>query len=254
MPGPDVLDLMEGSALSFTATVVEAGAATTGTVPATERTAIVRVAEVLHAPAAFATLAGADITVRQADDVPALAAGQQVVLFTDPVMVGHGLAVREIARLHPADLAEAARSLAAEAAAPAAGSAAFRDLLAARRIRQHAEQADAIVLGQVTGLREARPPSPSEHDPHYWTATLAVRRVLRGSLPAGPADVLFMKSTDVRWHTAPKPRAGETAIWLLHAADGVERDLAPWLVVHPEDRQPQHAARLLGLEEGETAP
>ena len=53
MPDPDVLDLMEGSALSFAATVVAAGAATTGTVPATERTAIVRVTEVLHAPAAF---------------------------------------------------------------------------------------------------------------------------------------------------------------------------------------------------------
>ena len=63
-----------------------------------------------------------------------------------------------------------------------------------------------------------------------------------------------MNSTDVRWYTAPKPRAGETAIWLLHATDGAERDLAPWLVVHPEDRQPQHAENLLGLEEGETAP
>jgi hypothetical protein len=115
MPGPDVVDLMEGSALSFTATVVAAGAAAEGAGPATGRTAIVRVTEVLHAPAAFATLAGAEVTVRQADGAPALAAGQRVVLFTDPVVVGHGLAVQEIARRDPASLAEAARSLAAGA-------------------------------------------------------------------------------------------------------------------------------------------
>ena len=254
MPDPDVLDLMEGSALSFAATVVAAGAATTGTVPATERTAIVRVTEVLHAPPAFGTLAGAEITVRQADGAPALAVGQRVVLFTDPVAVGHGLAVQEIARRDPAGLAEAARSLAAGAAAPAADLAGFRDLLAVRRTRQHAEQADVIVLGQVTGLREAKPPRLSEHDPHYWIATMAVRRVLRGTLPGDMADVLFMNSTDVRWHTAPKPQAGETAIWLLHATSGAERDLAPWVVVHPEDRQPPHAENLLAPDEGETAP
>ena len=183
--------------------------------------------------------------MRQADGAPALAVGQRVVLFTDPVVVGHGLAVQEIARRDPAGLAEAARSLAAGAAAPAADLAGFRDLLAVRRTRQHAEQADVIVLGQVTGLREARPPRPSEHDPHYWIATLAVRRVLRGTLPGDMADVLFMNSTDVRWHTAPKPQAGETAIWLLHATSGAERDLAPWVVVHLEDRQPPHVADLL---------
>jgi hypothetical protein len=105
-----------------------------------------------------------------------------------------------------------------------------------------------MVIGRVVSLHDAGIPALSEHAPDYWVAALAVTHAPRGGIAADQVDVLFMNSHDVRWHEAPKPRAGETALWLLHATEGEERELAAWRVVHPEDRQPAESLDLLRAE------
>ena len=50
--------------------------------------------------------------------------------------------------------------------------------------------------------------------------------------------MLYANSLDVRWRDAPKPKASEAGLWLLHRSDGELANVAPFAILHAEDRQP----------------
>ena len=106
---------------------------------------------------------------------------------------------------------------------------------------KHADESDAVVLGRIVKLEIAssmRAPGFSEHDPDWWVATLLVYHVERGDVELGEVMLLYANSLDVRWREAPKPKASEGGLWLLHRSDGELADIAPFQILHPEDRQP----------------
>ena len=239
MPEDPVVKLLKQSAISFVGTVERLGASTMSDVPIDDHTAVVRVDQVLHAPDAFTNLAGAPITVQLAPKAPLPKEGEQLTFFTNGVAFGASIAVAEVGRLSAADVAPHL------ARAAAAGSGAFADLQAqveAEQFRAHAKDAVAVVLGRVSSLAEVEEQTVVEHSEQWWVATVDVYQVVRGrGLKPGPLDVLYANSLDVRWRNAPKPKAGQEGMFLLHAADRSFSNVAKYQILHPEDLQPvQH--------------
>jgi hypothetical protein len=203
--------------------------------PTDDRTVVVRVEEVLHAPDPFARLAGSTVTLRLAPDAPLLRAGDASSFFANGVAFGESLALQEVGRVATDDVR---RAQTAEAdPGDDLPLASLQRALVTAQLRAHATSADAVLLGRVVALRRVAGPPLREHDPDWWIATLEVAHVERGDGVEGRLDVLYPNSLDVRWQDVPKPQAGQDGLWILHAADGDLSALAPFRILHPEDLQ-----------------
>jgi hypothetical protein len=233
MPDDEVLDLMARSGIGFVGTV--RSVATGPEAAAAERTVVVRVDELIHAPEALTGLAGSDVVVRLDPGLPAVHPGDQWTFFADVEAFAGDISVREVGRLP----AEAVRpQLLAATQERDTPRERFGRLLRARSLREHAGEVAAVVVARVVGLEKAGPERFAEHDPDWWRASLDVRHVEAGEVAPGPMSVLYANSLDVRWRRSPKPKAGQEGLWLLHATAGAEHDLAPYVLVDPEDYQP----------------
>jgi hypothetical protein len=114
------------------------------------------------------------------------------------------------------------------------------------RLQGHADEADAIVVGRVVGLEQVGPAIGKEHAPDWWRATIEVHHAEKGDV-GEKVQVLFPNSSDVHWAHVPKPRAGHDGLWLLHATQGDEAQLAPFSVLDADDAHPaDHLDRLRG--------
>ncbi|MFE7590963.1 hypothetical protein ACFU6K_16320 [Kitasatospora sp. NPDC057512] len=242
-------ELVRQAPLSFVGTVTRVGGTSLAAFPADardERTTVVKVAEVLHAPKAFRQLAGSEVTVQLAPDGDLLVVGDTRAFFVRGLVYGEGLGLAEVARL-PAEAVQGHVSLAATTADEMPFSSvqrAIRD----QDIAAHAGTADAVVLATVAGLEDLGLPAHSEHDPLWWRAALDVAHVEAGPVGTGRIGVLYPSSEDMRWHRVPKPKAGQLGLWLLHATSGDIAEQAPYQLLHPDDYQP--AQKLAVLREG----
>jgi hypothetical protein len=247
MPDDELLSVMDESGISFVGTVQRTHESTVAGVPVDDHTAVVRVSQVLHAPRALQGITGMEVTVELGENAPTMAPGEQAAFFTDPVTFQKGIAVREVARRRVEDVQGA---LTEATLAPGSVPSVFARQLNERRVRDHAAQADAIITGTVVGLEQVGPLPMSEHAPDYWRATVSVSHVERGNVTGDQAQVLYDNSLDVHRRTSPKPKAGQEGLWLLHVTEGQQRDLAPWIIPHPEDFQPVEHLELLRGEGG----
>ena len=218
-------------------TVEHLGAATMTDVPIDDRTAVVRVDQVLHAPAAFATLAGHRITLQLAADKAPVSTGETLAFFAEGLAFGESIAVTEVGRL-ALEALQPRLTEALETGQAGDPLAELQQRAEQDRLREHAEVADAIVIGRVIKLEKALPGGYSEHDPDWWQATLDVNHVERGDVEPGPLVILYANSLDVDWRVSPKPRASQHGLWILHATEGDLADAARFAIVHPEDFQP----------------
>jgi hypothetical protein len=250
----DIKDLVRQSPFSFVGTIEHLGAASSGDLPIDERTAVVRVELVLHAPGSFQQLEGQRVTVQLAADTDPPAVGEQLAIFAEGLAFGETVAVAEIARApveaiapYAAEGAEAAAAGDVFAPRPFAG---LERELAAEALREHVDHADAVVVGTVVALEEAATPGYSEHDPLWWRATIDVRNVVRGPLEPGPLGVLYPNSLDVAWARVPKPKASQEALWILHRTEGEVAELGEYQLLHEDDRQPVAALANVVDEDG----
>ncbi|MEU8575283.1 hypothetical protein [Streptomyces asoensis] len=248
--GPEnVLDLVRRTPLSFLGTVTRLGASRLATVPAGDRTAVVQVDTVLHAPAAFRKLAGSEVTLQLSAELDPPAVGDAAAFFTEGAAYGDTLAVTEVARL-PADAVAPNVSAVARSADPMPFTALQRDI-ADEGMVAHADEADAVVVAVVVGLEQvegggaAPEGSFSEHAPDWWRARLDVSHVEQGRPAPGPLLVLYPNSRDFQWHDVPKPRASQEGMWLLHSTAGALAGSAPFQILHPDDYQPVHKLETL---------
>jgi hypothetical protein len=129
------------------------------------------------------------------------------------------------------------------AAAEAAGGPppflAFQTQIETDRLRAYVKAADAVVIGRVAKLEQVPTKEMSEHAPMWWKATLDVDHVEKGNAKPGKLVVLYANSLDVRWRNAPKPKAGQGGLWILHKTDDpVLGKSAPFQILHEEDYQP----------------
>ncbi|HEX9987546.1 MAG TPA: hypothetical protein VGE45_03605 [Chloroflexia bacterium] len=236
MSDPVIMDLMQRAAFSFVGTIEHLGAGTMSNVPIGERTAVVRVDYVLHAPPAFTGLDGQRITIELSADNDLPAVGDASAFFAQGVAFGESIVVAEVGRL-PVNAVMGHAGLAIGAGEPTAFASLEREA-DTQRLREHKDNADAVILGRTAKLERVSGPVTSEHDPDWWKATLDVYHVEKGDVPGDQVETLYINSIDVRWRTAPKPKASQGGLWLLHATEGDLRAYAPFALLHPEDFQP----------------
>jgi hypothetical protein len=202
-----VKDLTRRAELVFRGTVQKPGAANLEIVEANARTAIVRVDEVLKAADTLDDFTGREITVflRQPDSVKA---GDQKIFFTRVGLVGETLGVVELGRR-----TGPAANLKAQVASA-------RAQILASDLRARVTAADLVVSGRILSTRAtyAEPKSGpiTEHDPLWWEAVLAVRKVVKGQVTEATVTFWFPGSADAMWALVPKPSAGHEGAWLLH--------------------------------------
>ncbi|MFJ8623007.1 hypothetical protein ACIRD3_09170 [Kitasatospora sp. NPDC093550] len=247
----ELVDLVRRAPLSFSGTVTRIGGTSLAAVPVEARndlTAVVRVDQVLHAPEAFRQLAGNEVTVQLAADAGPMAVGEAAAFFTRGMVYGEGLGVTEVARL-PVGAVLGHISMAAASADELPFSSVQRTIRN-EDIAAHAAEADAVVVGTVTGLEDLGLADFSEHAPHWWRAGVNVSIVERGAVEPGPAAFVYPSSTDIRWRQVPNPNAGQEAVWLLHSTEGSHlAAYAPFRLLHHDDVQPvQKLAVLSGTE------
>ncbi|MBD0695964.1 hypothetical protein BG452_22325 [Streptomyces sp. CBMA123] len=224
--------------MSFLGTVTRVGGTSLAAFPAearNERTTVVKVNEVLHAPAAFRHLAGSEVTVQLAPEADLLKVGETAAFFTQGMVYGESLGLAEVGRL-PAAEVEPHVSLAATTADELPFSSVQRENRE-EDLAAHARTAQAVVVGTVVALEDLRLPAFSEHAPLWWRATLEVSHVESGPVD-GRTTFLYPRSGDVRWRAIPKPTAGQLGLWLLHAAPADLAAQAPYQLSDPDDYQP----------------
>jgi hypothetical protein len=205
----------------FQGRVQKTKATTLKEVEATDRTVVVRVDLILHAPEAFVDFAGHEITVQLAPGEK-VKAGQTLIFYTNGWVFGESLAVRAIG--HEEATKPGVAALASHTGDPVRS-------LAARETMTQAAAADLIVSGRVSAVRlpaveaqaQARAMSSgatsekiSEHAPLWHEAVIDVDAVHRGKLGTKQVVVRFPSSSDVRWHRAPKFQPGQEGVFLLH--------------------------------------
>jgi catechol 2,3-dioxygenase-like lactoylglutathione lyase family enzyme len=198
--------------------------------PPNSNPAVVRVERVFRAAPALGDQRGQLITLMRPQPGPTREAGADLVFFTNPVLYGETLGVREIAHLQaPEDLDELGALV-----HRAIGDA---DMDALRR---HLASAAAIVVGKVVETRSAVEPDHvpfSEHDPDWWIATIHVARSLKGRLK-GDIRVRYPNSRDIAWYRAPKPREGQEAIFVLHEDGARNAGGVALAILDPDDMLP----------------
>lgn len=194
-----------------------------------------------------------DQTVRGADSVGDFA-GQEVVLvrttdaerkeaifFVRPFAYGKTLAAEVIGELDvPADT----KGFAAQVAR-------IEQQDADARLLARAASADAVIVGRVLAVEPVRGERglPSEHDPEWVVAQVAVVRAIRGQPKARTCgqgscvEVAFAQSKDIRWFRAPKLAPGQEAVFLLRPAQSEllregEEPPAAYVLMHPDDLRP----------------
>jgi len=202
------------SDIIFIGTVTQVGAVAVPEVPASDRTIVVRVDQVLEKPAAIALSTGDSVTVQTARP-GSLKPGTQATFYTTGWVFGRGVAVREVGH-------EPGRSPVVVADQQEAVARARRDVNDAE-LRAHIEKAAMVVAGRVEQVRPAelaatsgRPKRITEHDPDWQEAIIQVEDGLKGARAGEQVVVRFPGSHDVAWVGTPRFAVGQEGTFLLH--------------------------------------
>lgn len=203
----NLVDTVRRSGFTFVGAIKTVGAATPGVV-LEPHSAVVRVERVLEALPPLGDPTGQDVTVRLLDPRERRA-GDRAVFFTYVQTAARTLGVVEVAS-RPADQAEAVERGIRDARR------AIEDDSLSKRLAA-AELVVVGVIGAGKPSEAARDPE-SEHDALWWMAPLRIETVLKGSAPSAAAvlPVNYATNVDFKWAEAPKPRAGQDGIFILH--------------------------------------
>jgi hypothetical protein len=208
--------LIRRSGLIFIGTVERLRATTIDAVSATDLTAIVRVEGQIESPQTVRPYEGREVTLLQGEPAH-LAVGQRLVFFATGWLYGTGVAVREIGT----------REVQGDDAATRTEVRAAIERVGDEDIQQRLRAAKLIVRGRVEFVNPlpADPSSRGQRELEWWEAILGVEGVERGIPPKGRIAVIFPKSDDPPWRSAPKFHVGQRGIWVLDAAklEGLRR-------------------------------
>jgi hypothetical protein len=206
--------LVKQSDIIFIGTVTKVGAVAVPEVPASDRTIVVRVDQVLEKPAAVALTPGDSVTV-QTVQPGSLKAGTQATFYTTGWIFGRGVAVREVGH-------ELGRSPVVAAVQQQAVARARLDVNDAD-LKAHIQKAAMVVAGRVEQVRPAelaaaaaRPKRITEHDPNWQEAIIQVQDGIKGAEAGQQVVVRFPGSHDVAWVGTPKFAVGQEGTFLLH--------------------------------------
>jgi hypothetical protein len=210
----------------FTGQVEAEAASSLSAVSAGPSTAVVRVERVHRGTPVLRAQLGQPVTVIFPEGSAPGGSGSWV-FFTDPVLYGETVGVREIGHVDVPDDLDALHELVTR----------MSDQRSEQEFSEHLAAAEVVVTGQVAGLRRVTEEGEilwSEHDPDWGVATVRVGQVLKGDVGEREIAVRYPRSRDVRWYRVPKPRDGEEALFILHR-DGYSIGDAVLVILHPGD-------------------
>jgi len=207
--------LVKQSDIIFIGTVTQVGAVAVPEVPASDRTVVVHVDQVLEKPAAVALGAGDSVTVQTAQP-GSLKPGTQATFYTTGWIFGQGVAVREVGH-------EPGHSPVVVADQQAAVARARLEMNDAD-LKAHIQKAAMVVAGRVEQVRPAElaggAPAHrtriSEHDPQWQEAIIQVQDGIKGAQAGEQVVVRFPTSLDVAWVGTPRFTVGQEGTFLLH--------------------------------------
>jgi hypothetical protein len=253
-------ELSQQARFIFTGTVKKLKAATLPEIKKAdkERTVIVRVDHILHAPPIFSNRTGQDVTL-QLKKGEKVTVGQQAEFYTNSWLIGNeGIALISLGH-RPVQKTSVA-ALSDEPGDPAKN-------LAAKDTQARVKDADVVVTGKVKSVKipdeefntltaaaggSVKPPL-SEHDPEWQEAVVEIDDVHKGSENKKSIVVRFPNSKDRMWVNAPKFRPGQSGYFVLHKvpmgqdahgkvaameADSPEVQDEYYTALQPEDFQP----------------
>jgi len=211
-------DLPEGPpAIIFKGTVKKIKSATMKEVPISDRTAVVRVDQVIEAPRTFAHCGGQDITVELAGKKK-VSVGEQFIFHANSWIFGDSVAVRAVTQER---VTKEHLALMRPGGEPT-------EQRKNRQLQKRLNAADLVVSGKVAAVTIPPEPVPStrgagaprkpvsEHDPKWRQAVIVVDQTHKGKHDSKQVNVLFPASTDVRWYKAPKFQVGQKGVFVLH--------------------------------------
>ena len=206
--------LVKQSDIIFIGTVTQVGAVAVPEVPASARTVVVRVNQVLQKPLAVALTRGDSVTVETVR-AGSLKPGTQATFYTTGWIFGRGVAVREVGH-------EPGRSPVVVEDQQEGVARARREMHDAD-LKAHIETAAMVVAGRVEQVRPAelatapaRPKRISEHDPNWQEAIIQVEDGIKGAQAGERVVVRFPGSPDVAWVGTPRFAVGQEGTFLLH--------------------------------------
>jgi len=206
--------LVKQSDIIFIGTVTQVGAAAAPEVPASPRTVVVRIDNVLEKPAAVTLAPGDSVTVETVQP-GSLKPGIQATFYTTGWVFGQSVAVREVG--HEPGRSPVVVADQEEAVARARLEVNDADLKA------HIQRAAMVVSGRVEQVRPAeltaaptRPKRITEHDPQWQEAIIQVQDGIKGAQAGEQVVVRFPASRDIAWVGAPRFTVGQEGTFLLH--------------------------------------
>ena len=219
-------EMLKQSNIVFVGTVAKPGAVSFPGVPASARTMVVRVDEVIEKPPAVSMPRGANVTV-EVKNPSLFREGVQATFYTQSWIFGAGLALREVGH----ELMAAQQPTGP--ATPRERVVQTREALNEAELRARVQAADIVVVGQVQEVRApsvnargtGEPPQAREHDPEWREAVIRVESAIKGVQANQDVVVKFPASRDIAWHQAPKFQQGQSGTFILKRdqASGVPR-------------------------------
>jgi hypothetical protein len=162
MPSFDELvTIAETAAFVFSGSITGTGTSTLSAVPVNANTVVVSVDEVIKVPAGFRSFVGSEVTVQLRHP---LGAGSYV-FFAEPMVVGEGIAVRELAHLQGRERGDAVTAV----------ERAYEVRMAPRL-----ETAVLVALGAEGEIRPLLPPTEGRARVPWALARFEIERVLKG--------------------------------------------------------------------------
>ncbi len=208
---PNLSELAKQSTFVVQGTVLRLGAATMPIVPVSDKTIVVKVAQVHQAPKTAGRLVGSELTIL-VKDATDLKVGDQVVFFAEGWLLGDGIAVKEVGRLKGKSSADLSKQLTTA-----------RQSVADQALKERIAGAELVVTGKVASVGARAPIDPTapvtEHDPQWQEAVIEVSTVLKGDPSLKRVVVVFPGSLDVAWANAPKFKGGQAGVWILRHDD-----------------------------------
>jgi len=166
-------------------------------------------------------------------------ANQQSVFFTHGIHYGEGLVVGEVG---VPDTAPAAATMMAGLTASADTQMTQRLAAAELVVTGVASEPRPFTPRAMAVLAEGEIPRISEHDPDWWSTTITVDSVEKGSPSGNTTEIVFANSHDIAWHLAPKVKAGDRGVWVLHNRDHRGKPVPALAITHPLDFHPMSEA------------
>jgi len=234
-PSRSVDELVRGSHIIFVGRVLKTGAVNLRVLSPSERTALVRVEELLDSPASMAGIQGQEVTMELAQGGEAKA-GDSAVFFTNGILFGEHLEVKEVGRMPVPENRGALRQ----------EISAVRTRMEEEKVQARVNSAVLIVVGRVMETEPVERTGPiSEHQPDWARAIVQVEGVEKGSWQAKTVTVYFPQSTDERWLLSPKFHIKQEGIWLLHLEKNLGLPADAFLALSPLDFHERDKAEMI---------